>query len=150
MLRRQLEGKDLEVRRLQDETSYKSTASSGADPTDRGEKVFCHHRPHWRACTVLDLTFICLLNITECFYQVCVQQHNTRHFFFFFFNSLSCLVSHPDETLRKRLKEKRKGGLCFCSLLHFTTSPISTLVCMNEHETCELCLSTVTHWSANT
>lgn len=72
MLRRQLEGKDLEVRRLQDETSYKSTASSGADPTDRGEKVFCHHRPHWRACTVLDLTFICLLNITECFYQVCV------------------------------------------------------------------------------
>lgn len=72
VLRRQLEGKDLEVRRLQDETSYKSTASSGADPTDRGENVFCHHQPRWRACTVLDLTCICLLNITEWFYQVCV------------------------------------------------------------------------------
>uniref|UniRef100_H3D3L6 PPFIA binding protein 1b n=1 Tax=Tetraodon nigroviridis TaxID=99883 RepID=H3D3L6_TETNG len=34
VLRRQLEGKDLEVRRLQDETGYKSTPS-GAEPTDR-------------------------------------------------------------------------------------------------------------------
>ncbi|TNN00604.1 hypothetical protein fugu_011850 [Takifugu bimaculatus] len=50
VLRRQLEGKDGEMRRLQDETSYKSIASSGAEPTER--------------------------------------------------------VSHPDETLRKRLKEK--------------------------------------------
>lgn len=161
MLRRQLEGKDFEVRRLQGETSCKSAASSGADPTDRGEKVFCHPEPHWRACTVLDLMFMCLLNITECFYQICVQHQTSRLFLcsvfyfifpfllYFFYNSLSCLVSHPDETLRKRLKEKRKGGLCFCSLLHFTIAPISTLVCMNEHETCELCLSTITHRSAN-
>lgn len=77
-------------------------------------------------------------------------QHQTPRFLLLFYNFLSCLVSHPDETLRKRLKEKRKGGLCFCSLLHLTTAPISTLVCMNEHETCELCLSTVTHRSANT
>lgn len=151
MLRRQLEGKDLEVRRLQDETSYKSTASSSADPTDRGEKVFCHHKLHWRACTAFDLTFICSLNITEWFFlSLCLAAHQTTIFFvIFFYNSFSCLVSHPDETLRKRLKEKRKGGLCFCLLLHFTTAPISTLVCMNEHETCELCLSTITHRSAN-
>lgn len=38
VLRRQLEGKDGEMRRLQDETSYKSTASSGAEPTERGGK----------------------------------------------------------------------------------------------------------------
>lgn len=75
---------------------------------------------------------------------------NTPDIHSFFHNSLSCLVSHPDETLRKRLKEKRKGGLCFCSLLHFTTALISTLVCMNEHEPCELCLSIITHQSANT
>ncbi|XP_045893365.1 liprin-beta-1b isoform X1 [Micropterus dolomieu] len=50
MLRRQLEGKDGEMRRLQDETDFKAIASSSADPTER--------------------------------------------------------VSHPDETLRKRLKEK--------------------------------------------
>ncbi|XP_070686230.1 liprin-beta-1b isoform X2 [Pempheris klunzingeri] len=50
MLRRQLEGRDGEMRRLQDETGFKAIASSSADPTER--------------------------------------------------------VSHPDETLRKRLKEK--------------------------------------------
>ncbi|XP_047451472.1 liprin-beta-1b isoform X2 [Mugil cephalus] len=50
ILRRQLEGKDGEMRRLQDETGFKAMASSGVDPTER--------------------------------------------------------VSHPDETLRKRLKEK--------------------------------------------
>ncbi|XP_070828337.1 liprin-beta-1b isoform X2 [Chaetodon trifascialis] len=50
ILRRQLEGKDGEMRRLQDETGFKAIASSSADPTER--------------------------------------------------------VSHPDETLRKRLKEK--------------------------------------------
>nr|XP_046250040.1 liprin-beta-1b isoform X2 [Scatophagus argus] len=50
ILRRQLEGKDGEMRRLQDETGFKAMASSSADPTER--------------------------------------------------------VSHPDETLRKRLKEK--------------------------------------------
>ncbi|XP_027128645.1 liprin-beta-1b isoform X3 [Larimichthys crocea] len=50
MLRRQLEGKDGEMRRLQDETGFKANALSNADPTER--------------------------------------------------------VSHPDETLRKRLKEK--------------------------------------------
>ncbi|CAG03417.1 unnamed protein product, partial [Tetraodon nigroviridis] len=38
VLRRQLEGKDLEVRRLQDETGYKSTPS-GAEPTDRDETL---------------------------------------------------------------------------------------------------------------
>lgn len=44
---------------------------------------------------------------------------------FLFYNSLSCLVSHPDETLRKRLKEKRKGcyyafiiALCSCTHLN--------------------------------
>ncbi|XP_029379792.1 liprin-beta-1b isoform X1 [Echeneis naucrates] len=50
ILRRQLEGKDGEMRRLRDETGFKVIASSSADPTER--------------------------------------------------------VSHPDETLRKRLKEK--------------------------------------------
>ncbi|XP_074490294.1 liprin-beta-1b isoform X10 [Sebastes fasciatus] len=50
MLRRQLEGRDGEMRRLQDETGFKAIASSSSDPTER--------------------------------------------------------VSHPDETLRKRLKEK--------------------------------------------
>ncbi|XP_029951867.1 liprin-beta-1b isoform X3 [Salarias fasciatus] len=50
MLRRQLEGKDGEMRRVQDETGFKAVASSSTDPTER--------------------------------------------------------VSHPDETLRKRLKEK--------------------------------------------
>ncbi|XP_034391671.1 liprin-beta-1b isoform X2 [Cyclopterus lumpus] len=50
ILRRQLEGPDGEMRRLQDETGFKITASSSSDPTER--------------------------------------------------------VSHPDETLRKRLKEK--------------------------------------------
>ncbi|XP_058501003.1 liprin-beta-1b isoform X1 [Solea solea] len=50
VLRRQLEGKDGEMRRLQDETGFKAMALSNADPSDR--------------------------------------------------------VSHPDETLRKRLKEK--------------------------------------------
>ncbi|XP_023262491.1 liprin-beta-1-like isoform X1 [Seriola lalandi dorsalis] len=50
ILRRQLEGKDGDMRRLQDETGFKAIASSSADPSER--------------------------------------------------------VSHPDETLRKRLKEK--------------------------------------------
>ncbi|XP_028263615.1 liprin-beta-1b isoform X3 [Parambassis ranga] len=50
MLRRQLEGKDGEMRRLQDDTSFKAIASSSTDPSEK--------------------------------------------------------VSHPDETLRKRLKEK--------------------------------------------
>lgn len=36
MLRRQLEGKDGEMRRLQDETGFKALASSSADPTERG------------------------------------------------------------------------------------------------------------------
>ncbi|XP_056907981.1 liprin-beta-1b isoform X3 [Takifugu flavidus] len=39
VLRRQLEGKDGEMRRLQDETSYKSIASSGAEPTERDVEV---------------------------------------------------------------------------------------------------------------
>lgn len=149
VLRRQLEGKDGEMRRLQDETSYKSIASSGAEPTERGGKDFCHLNPSWRACPVLDVAFIYILNLTEWFFfKLCLETHQTS--ILFFHNSLSCLVSHPDETLRKRLKEKRKGGLCFCSLLHFTTALISTLVCMNEHEPCELCLSIITHQSANT
>ncbi|XP_031718794.1 liprin-beta-1b isoform X3 [Anarrhichthys ocellatus] len=50
ILRRHLEGKDGEMRRLQDETGFKAVSSSSSDPTER--------------------------------------------------------VSHPDETLRKRLKEK--------------------------------------------
>ena len=70
---------------------------------------------------------------------------------FLFHNSLSCLVSHPDETLRKRLKEKRKGGFyCLCLLLHFTTAPVSIPVCMNEHEPSKLGLSIITHRSAKT
>lgn len=36
ILRRQLEGKDGEMRRLQDETGFKAVASSSADPTERG------------------------------------------------------------------------------------------------------------------
>lgn len=39
ILRRQLEGKDGEMRRLQDETGFKAMASSGADPTERGGKA---------------------------------------------------------------------------------------------------------------
>uniref|UniRef100_A0A8C4IHT4 PPFIA binding protein 1b n=1 Tax=Dicentrarchus labrax TaxID=13489 RepID=A0A8C4IHT4_DICLA len=39
ILRRQLEGKDGEMRRLQDETGFKAIASSSADPTERGGKA---------------------------------------------------------------------------------------------------------------
>lgn len=80
VLRRQLEGKDLEVRRLQDETSYKSTTPSGAEPTDRGENAF--GLPGERARRRLTSHPL----KPERFYQVCVQQHNTGHpgFFFFF------------------------------------------------------------------
>uniref|UniRef100_A0A672JGV7 PPFIA binding protein 1b n=1 Tax=Salarias fasciatus TaxID=181472 RepID=A0A672JGV7_SALFA len=38
MLRRQLEGKDGEMRRVQDETGFKAVASSSTDPTERGGK----------------------------------------------------------------------------------------------------------------
>ncbi|XP_049430018.1 liprin-beta-1b isoform X1 [Epinephelus fuscoguttatus] len=60
ILRRQLEGSDGEMRRLQDETGFKAMASSSSDPTERGGKA----------------------------------------------GGITCLISHPDETLRKRLKEK--------------------------------------------
>lgn len=36
ILKRQLEGKDGEMRRLQDETGFKAVALSGADPLERG------------------------------------------------------------------------------------------------------------------
>uniref|UniRef100_A0A669BXR7 PPFIA binding protein 1b n=1 Tax=Oreochromis niloticus TaxID=8128 RepID=A0A669BXR7_ORENI len=39
ILRRQLEGKDGEMRRLQDETGFKAIGSNGAEPTDRGGKT---------------------------------------------------------------------------------------------------------------
>lgn len=39
ILRRQLEGKDEEMRRLQDETGFKAIASSSADPLERGRKA---------------------------------------------------------------------------------------------------------------
>ncbi|XP_041794795.1 liprin-beta-1b isoform X5 [Chelmon rostratus] len=39
ILRRQLEGKDGEMRRLQDETGFKAIASSSADPTERDVEV---------------------------------------------------------------------------------------------------------------
>uniref|UniRef100_A0A665XAS1 SAM domain-containing protein n=1 Tax=Echeneis naucrates TaxID=173247 RepID=A0A665XAS1_ECHNA len=39
ILRRQLEGKDGEMRRLRDETGFKVIASSSADPTERGGKA---------------------------------------------------------------------------------------------------------------
>lgn len=39
ILRRQLEGKDGEMRRVQDETDFKASASSSADPTERGGKA---------------------------------------------------------------------------------------------------------------
>ncbi|XP_036963634.1 liprin-beta-1b isoform X4 [Acanthopagrus latus] len=39
ILRRQLEGKDGEMRRLQDETGFKGVASSSADPTERDVEV---------------------------------------------------------------------------------------------------------------
>ncbi|KAI3371447.1 hypothetical protein L3Q82_024039 [Scortum barcoo] len=39
VLRRQLEGKDSEMRRLQDETGFKAIASSTADPTERDVEV---------------------------------------------------------------------------------------------------------------
>lgn len=37
ILRRQLEGKDGEMRRVQDEAGFKAVASTSADPTERGE-----------------------------------------------------------------------------------------------------------------
>lgn len=46
ILRRQLEGKDGEMRRLQDETGFKAIASSSADPTERGGKSHSNHKPH--------------------------------------------------------------------------------------------------------
>lgn len=39
ILRRQLEGSDGEMRRLQDETGFKAMASSSSDPTERGGKA---------------------------------------------------------------------------------------------------------------
>lgn len=66
---------------------------------------------------------------------------------FLLYNFLSCLVSHPDETLRKRLKEKRKGGFY---VRDFIIALTSTLICMNEHEPSELCLSIITSCSAST
>lgn len=39
ILRRQLEGKDGEMRRLQDETGFKAIASSSADLSERGGKA---------------------------------------------------------------------------------------------------------------
>lgn len=39
MLRRQLEGKDGEMRRLQDDTSFKAIASSSTDPSEKGVKA---------------------------------------------------------------------------------------------------------------
>lgn len=39
IMRRQLEGKDGEMRRLQDETGFKGVTSSSADPTERGGKT---------------------------------------------------------------------------------------------------------------
>lgn len=39
MLRRQLESKDGEMRRLQDETGFKAIALSSADPLERGESA---------------------------------------------------------------------------------------------------------------
>uniref|UniRef100_A0A669BSF8 PPFIA binding protein 1b n=1 Tax=Oreochromis niloticus TaxID=8128 RepID=A0A669BSF8_ORENI len=39
ILRRQLEGKDGEMRRLQDETGFKAIGSNGAEPTDRDETL---------------------------------------------------------------------------------------------------------------
>ncbi|XP_030586871.1 liprin-beta-1b isoform X4 [Archocentrus centrarchus] len=39
ILRRQLEGKDGEMRRLQDETGFKAIGSNGAEPTDRDVEV---------------------------------------------------------------------------------------------------------------
>lgn len=39
ILRRQLEGKDREMRRLQDETGFKAIGSNGAEPTDRDVEV---------------------------------------------------------------------------------------------------------------
>lgn len=46
MLRRQLEGKDGEMRRLQDETGFKTIASSSADPTERGGENLSNHKPY--------------------------------------------------------------------------------------------------------
>lgn len=37
ILRRQLEGKDGEMRRVQDEAGFKAVASTSTDPTERGE-----------------------------------------------------------------------------------------------------------------
>ena len=122
MLRRQLEGTDGEMRRLQEETGFKAISSSSTDPIERGGKP----RLRW-ACVMLNLMISYILNLIELQYLCILVQHQalfyskwksaTNHFLFH--NSLSCLVSHPDETLRKRLKEKRKG--CFYASVHYCT-----------------------------
>lgn len=45
ILRRQLEGKDGEMLRLQDETGFKAIPSSSADPTERGGESQFNHKP---------------------------------------------------------------------------------------------------------
>lgn len=42
VLRRQLEGRDGEIRRTQDETCFKAAASSSPDPAERGGKSENH------------------------------------------------------------------------------------------------------------
>ncbi len=63
VLRRQLEGKDGEVRRLQDETGFKAVASSSADPTERGGKAGQQSQASLRItmCDVKVLIHSCLL-----------------------------------------------------------------------------------------
>jgi hypothetical protein len=64
-------------------------------------------------------------------------------------NSVSCLVSHPDETLKLRLKEKRKVmrfiNSCIYYYLLLLICPL--FACMGMNGPSELCLS-ITHWKA--
>lgn len=58
---------------------------------------------------------------------------------FLLYNFLSCLVSHPDETLRKRLKEKRKGGFMSVILLLHSPSPLFAWTSMSHlNSACQL------------
>lgn len=51
---------------------------------------------------------------------------------------------HPDETLRKRLKEKRKGGFYVCVRNAHCTHVLFAWTSMSHLS----CLSIITHWSA--
>lgn len=100
VLRRELEGKDGEVKKLHDETGFKLLSSGGADATDRSEKT-----TNWETSR---------FSYISCGSHIVLLTHNGKISERLLCHDVFCLASHPDETLRKRLKEKRKGGSSVC------------------------------------